>query len=276
MPFNSASDAFQLHPDVRSYGTTLSPRRGGGGRRFDDAEVAAATRDAESQWERERANQRRREMRERELGRRRDWNADDKRPDQVVMEMAAVLQASLAPDPNDYSDHWDQGGVGSGHDAMEEDALRAARAPSAPPLYGGPPVTPVSTAPRMTADELEMMAFLAESEDPMDPDTPPAHVVAARRKEAEAAKDRARRARLREQMDKKDDAAVKIQSAWAQKMESRGQGGGQSQGQGQGQPQSAWQRRKAQDEAQRLERRSSGGTHGARQRHGARYLDEVE
>ena len=80
MPFNSASDAFQLHPDVRSYGTTLSPRRGGGGRRFDDAEVAAATRDAESQWERERANQRRREMRERELGRRRDWNADDKRP----------------------------------------------------------------------------------------------------------------------------------------------------------------------------------------------------
>jgi len=276
MPFNSASDAFQLHPDVRSYGTTLSPRRGGGGRRFDDAEVAAATRDAESQWERERANQRRREMRERELGRRRDWNADDKRPDQVVMEMAAVLQASLAPDPNDYSDHWEGGPVGSGHDAMEDDALRSDRAPSAPPLYGGPPVTPVSTAPRMTADELEMMAFLAESEDPMDPDTPPAHVVAARRKEAEATKDRARRARLREQMDKKDDAAVKIQSAWAQKMESRGQGGGQSQGQGQGQPQSAWQRRKAQDEAQRLERRSSGGTHGARQRHGARYLDEVE
>ena len=36
----------------------------------------------------------------------------------------------------------------------------------------------------------------------MDPDTPPAHVVAARRKEAEATKDRARRARLREQMDK--------------------------------------------------------------------------
>ena len=24
MPFNSASDAFELHPDIRSYGTTLS------------------------------------------------------------------------------------------------------------------------------------------------------------------------------------------------------------------------------------------------------------
>ena len=30
MPFNSASDAFELHPDVRSYGTPLSGRRGGG------------------------------------------------------------------------------------------------------------------------------------------------------------------------------------------------------------------------------------------------------
>jgi GTP-binding protein HflX len=30
MPFNSASDAFQLHPDVRSYGTTLSAATGFG------------------------------------------------------------------------------------------------------------------------------------------------------------------------------------------------------------------------------------------------------
>ena len=51
MPFNSASDAFQLHPDVRSYGTTLEAAR----RRRARAETGALRRERRAELDRLRA-----------------------------------------------------------------------------------------------------------------------------------------------------------------------------------------------------------------------------